>query len=628
MPRSRLRSNFDSLITDKLTYQWLASFFVCMQLLIIPATTACAQEALTAPPNLEASANSAETATAEPRAEPQVNPEIDAEVGPPAVSETSLITPELNPNPNTTAATDGDAIEQFVAKDFAGRQTMLNAWPGSVEELDSLVELIESDALYQDNSGTTYILETSVDGDESLLSYPDKTLLEKWPNDLKQVTLTNALRSALIFGQAKVKLDSDKPSQRLEAVQILDSHLNQVDPTVIKTALANESNEKVKTALIQLNARLEFLGSGSDGGNAEGTDNASSTAAKLAALEILKDSSSPDVMVDIETTLQASDLDPALEVALMEARDSIAWRLKMSEWSGHIFTGMSTASILLLAALGLAITFGLLGVINMAHGELIMIGAYTTYVVQSLFKTHLSGLLDWYLIAAIPAAFLVSAVIGMIIERIVIRPLYGRELETLLATFGVSLILMQLVRMIFGAQNVEVTNIAWLSGAYQLTPSLSLPFNRIAIIGFTAVVLMLLLYLLNKTRFGLFIRAVTQNRQMARAVGIRSARIDMMAFGLGSGLAGLAGCALAQVGNVGPDLGQTYIIDAFLVVVVGGVGQVWGAVLASLGLGISGTVLEIGMGAVLAKIILLVLVILFIQKRPQGLFALKGRFVE
>ena len=264
----------------------------------------------------------------------------------------------------------------------------------------------------------------------------------------------------------------------------------------------------------------------------------------------------------------------------------------------------------------------------MAHGELIMIGAYTTYVIQSFFKTHFAGLVDWYLLAAIPAAFLVSALIGMLIERTVIRPLYGRQLETLLATFGVSLILMQSVRMIFGAQNVEVSNVAWLSGGIALTPSLMLPYNRIAIIGFTVAVLLLLVFLLNKTRFGLFIRAVTQNRQMARAVGIRSARIDMLAFGLGSGLAGLAGCALAQVGNVGPDLGQNYIIDAFLVVVVGGVGQVWGAVLAALGLGISGTVLEIGLGAVLAKIILLVLVILFIQKRPQGLFAIKGRFVE
>jgi len=201
-------------------------------------------------------------------------------------------------------------------------------------------------------------------------------------------------------------------------------------------------------------------------------------------------------------------------------------------------------------------------------------------------------------------------------------------IDALLATFGVSLILMQLVRMVFGAQNVEVSNVSWLSGGIAVTPSLMLPYNRIAIIGFTIAVLLLLVFLLNKTRFGLFVRAVTQNRQMARAVGIRSARIDMMAFGLGSGLAGLAGCALAQVGNVGPDLGQNYIIDAFLVVVVGGVGQVWGAVLAALGLGISGTVLEIGLGAVLAKIILLVLVILFIQKRPQGLFAIKGRFVE
>ena len=313
---------------------------------------------------------------------------------------------------------------------------------------------------------------------------------------------------------------------------------------------------------------------------------------------------------------------------MQAAKSSIKTRLQASEWAGHVFSGLSTASILLLAALGLAITYGLLGVINMAHGELIMIGAYTTYVVQSLFKTHLGQYVDWYLLVAIPAAFLVSALIGMLIERTVIRPLYGRQLETLLATFGVSLILMQLVRMIFGAQNVEVSNIAWLSGGISLTPSLMLPYNRIAIIIFTVAVLLLLVYLLNKTRFGLFVRAVTQNRQMARAVGIRSARIDMLAFGLGSGLAGLAGCALAQVGNVGPDLGQNYIIDAFLVVVVGGVGQVWGAVLAALGLGISGTVLEIGLGAVLAKIILLVLVILFIQKRPQGLFAIKGRFVE
>jgi len=345
-------------------------------------------------------------------------------------------------------------------------------------------------------------------------------------------------------------------------------------------------------------------------------------------VKVLADSNRPDVYALITQTLEQPQNNPALKATLLDAQNQIKTRLQISEWSGHVFSGLSTASILLLAALGLAITYGLLGVINMAHGELIMIGAYTTYVIQSFFKTHFAGLVDWYLLAAIPAAFLVSALIGMLIERTVIRPLYGRQLETLLATFGVSLILMQLVRMVFGAQNVEVSNVSWLSGGIAVTPSLMLPYNRIAIIGFTIAVLLLLVFLLNKTRFGLFVRAVTQNRQMARAVGIRSARIDMMAFGLGSGLAGLAGCALAQVGNVGPDLGQNYIIDAFLVVVVGGVGQVWGAVLAALGLGISGTVLEIGLGAVLAKIILLVLVILFIQKRPQGLFAIKGRFVE
>ncbi len=233
---------------------------------------------------------------------------------------------------------------------------------------------------------------------------------------------------------------------------------------------------------------------------------------------------------------------------MLEAKSSIKTRIQASEWTGHLFSGLSTASILLLAALGLAITYGLLGVINMAHGELIMIGAYTTYVVQSLFRSYLGSYVEWYLIAAIPAAFLVSGLIGMLIERTVIRPLYGRQLETLLATFGVSLILMQLVRMTFGAQNVEVSNISWLSGGISITPSLMLPYNRIAIIVFTIAVLLLLVYLLNKTRFGLFVRAVTQNRQMAQAVGIRSSRIDMMAFGLGSGLAGFSGLCFGTSG--------------------------------------------------------------------------------
>lgn len=508
------------------------------------------------------------------------------------------------------AASHDDAIQKFVRADFAKRRAMLNQWPASIDELDKLVAYVENDELYTDSSGNTYIMKAG----DKLFSYPDEQAITDWPGDLNQVTLVNTLHKALSFGQAKIKLQSPDASQRLAAIDILENNLDELDIKVINQLYLNEKNNKVKARLAQLKARIDF--------------NSPDTLTKIQAVKTLKDSSRPDVLAIIEQALTQPNLNPELKAALVSAQSSIKTRIQASEWTGHVFSGLSTASILLLAALGLAITYGLLGVINMAHGELIMIGAYTTYVVQSFFKTHLGAYVDWYLIAAIPAAFLVSALIGMLIERTVIRPLYGRQLETLLATFGVSLILMQLVRMIFGAQNVEVSNISWLSGGISLTPSLMLPYNRIAIIVFTIAVLLLLVYLLNKTRFGLFVRAVTQNRQMARAVGIRSARIDMMAFGLGSGLAGLAGCALAQVGNVGPDLGQNYIIDAFLVVVVGGVGQVWGAVLAALGLGVSGTILEIGMGAVLAKIILLVLVILFIQKRPQGLFAIKGRFVE
>lgn len=518
---------------------------------------------------------------------------------------TSTITPTT-----VTPTASQDAIQTFVQADFVTRRAMLNQWPASIEELDQLVVYIDQNQLYTDSAGRTYILQD----DEKLLSYPQQQVIENWPADLSQVTLVNTLRKALNFGQAKVKLNSNDASQRLAAVDILENNLDELDLATVKQLYLNEKNDQVKARLAQLKARLDF--------------NSADEFTKIEAVKVLSDSNRPDVLALIEQSLAQPQNNAVLKTALVDAQKKIKTRIQMSEWSGHVFSGLSTASILLLAALGLAITYGLLGVINMAHGELIMIGAYTTYVVQSFFKTHFVGLVDWYLLAAIPAAFLVSALIGMLIERTVIRPLYGRQLETLLATFGVSLILMQAVRMIFGAQNVEVSNVAWLSGGIAVTPSLMLPYNRIAIIGFTVAVLLLLLFLLNKTRFGLFVRAVTQNRQMARAVGIRSARIDMMAFGLGSGLAGLAGCALAQVGNVGPDLGQNYIIDAFLVVVVGGVGQVWGAVLAALGLGISGTVLEIGLGAVLAKIILLVLVILFIQKRPQGLFAIKGRFVE
>jgi urea transport system permease protein len=293
-----------------------------------------------------------------------------------------------------------------------------------------------------------------------------------------------------------------------------------------------------------------------------------------------------------------------------------------------MFSGVSLGSILLLAALGLAITYGLMGVINMAHGELIMIGAYTTYVVQNLFRAHLPGAFDGYLLLAVPASFAVAGLVGVALERTVIRWLYGRPLETLLATWGISLVLIQAVRTIFGAQNVQVENPAFMSGGLEVFTGVVLPWSRVVIIAFAAAVVGGIALILTRTRLGLFVRGVTQNRAMAACVGVPTARVDMWAFGLGSGLAGLAGCALSQIGNVGPDLGQGLIVDSFMVVVLGGVGQLAGTVYAALGLGFANKLLESWSGAVLAKIVVLVFIIIFIQKRPQGLFAVRGRAVE
>ncbi|MCX7251270.1 MAG: urea ABC transporter permease subunit UrtB [Burkholderiales bacterium] len=320
-----------------------------------------------------------------------------------------------------------------------------------------------------------------------------------------------------------------------------------------------------------------------------------------------------------------SETDLAVKTALSQALSSVERALSTASVLGQMFTGFSLGSILLLAALGLAITYGLMGVINMAHGELIMIGAYATYLVQLAFRHYLPGAFDWYLLAALPLSFLASALVGAAMERSVIRFLYGRPLETLLATWGISLVLMQGVRSLFGAQNVGVENPSWMSGGITLLGSLTLPWNRIIIIGFAFAVLLAVALLIGKTRLGLFVRGVTQNRPIASCMGVNTARIDTYAFALGSGIAGLAGCALSQVGNVGPDLGQNYIVDSFMVVVLGGVGQLAGTVYAALGLGLLNKLLEGWAGAVLAKIAVLVFIIVFIQKRPQGIFALKGR---
>lgn len=293
--------------------------------------------------------------------------------------------------------------------------------------------------------------------------------------------------------------------------------------------------------------------------------------------------------------------------------------------AGTLFAGISLGSVLLLAALGLAITYGVIGVINMAHGEFLMIGAYATYVVQNVFRHYAPGAFDWYPLAAVPASFIAAALVGIALERLVLRRLYGRPLETLLTTFGASLVLMQATRTLFGAQNVQVTNPDWMTGGIAVMQNLVLPYNRIVILAFSLAVVAIAWAVLTRTRLGLFVRAVTQNRTMAACVGVKTAFVDSYAFAFGAGIAGLGGCALSQIGNVGPDLGQTYIVDSFMAVVLGGVGQLAGTVLGSFGLGILTKAIEPVSGAVLAKIAVLVLIVLVIQKRPQGLFALKGR---
>ncbi len=320
--------------------------------------------------------------------------------------------------------------------------------------------------------------------------------------------------------------------------------------------------------------------------------------------------------------------DPAVRDAIHRAVNDIDGSLRLAEVVGWVFSGLSLGSVLLLAALGLAITFGLMGVINMAHGELLMIGAYATYVVQSFFRAHLPGAFDWYLLAAAPAAFLAAGVVGLLLEVTVVRALYGRPLETLLATWGASLLLIQAVRSTFGAQNVEVANPSWMSGGVTVMTGLVLPYNRIAIVAFAGLVVFVVWLLIERTRLGLLVRAVMQNRGMAAGLGVATPWVDLLTFALGAGIAGLGGCALSQIGNVGPELGQGFIVDSFMVVVLGGVGQLAGTVLAAVGLGQVNKLLEPFAGAVLAKIAVLAFIILFIQRRPQGLFAPRGRAAE
>jgi len=430
------------------------------------------------------------------------------------------------------------------------------------------------------------------------------------PESAEDVVNNNRMRQALEGALAAFRLGSGERDVRAQAIADLRDVVDEGLVPLLEKAAAAETDERLKAQLAMLKAKA-LVGS-------------PDPSRRLAAARLLADSPDPAVRSLLIEQL-AAETDAEVKAALTQSLDRVQGRLAWGERLGVLFTGASLGSILLLVALGLAITYGLMGVINMAHGELMMIGAYATYVVQNLFKAYWPAAFDAYVLAAIPASFLAAALVGAALERSVIRWLYGRPLETLLATWGISLILMQAVRSIFGAQNVGVENPSWLSGGVQVLPNLTLPYNRIAILVFAALVLAGMALLIGRTRLGLFVRGVTQNRRMAACTGVNTARVDTYAFALGAGIAGLAGCALSQVGNVGPDLGQGYIVDSFMVVVLGGVGQLVGTVYAALGLGIVGKLLEGWQGAVLAKITVLVLIVVFIQKRPQGLFALKGR---
>ena len=483
-------------------------------------------------------------------------------------------------------------------------------------EAARVLQALQAETLYATPGGDVLI----VDGDGGQAYDPATGKTAATPDGIDGVMVNNRLRGVVEGALSGLKLLAPERAARLAAAQELQKAVSPAQLPLIRKALSQESDGEIKQMLQVLIASANL--------------HAPDVATRKQAVQDLAVSSDARLLAPLQAMIdkgadgKPGEPDEAVRIAAVDTIGQIKGRVQRTEFIGNIFYGLSLVSVLLLAALGLAITFGLMGIINMAHGELLMIGAYTTYLCQLFFRSYLPGMQDWYLLAALPAAFFVAGSVGVVLERTVIRWLYGRPLETLLATWGISLILMQLVRTIFGAQNVEVANPAWMSGGVTVLGSLVLPYNRIAIIVFAMLVVVAVWLILNKTRLGLFVRAVTQNRRMADCVGVATGKVDMLTFGLGSGIAGLGGVALSQLGNVGPDLGQSYIVDSFMVVVLGGVGQLAGTVIAAIGLGEVNKFLEPVAGAVLAKIAILVFIIIFIQRRPQGLFAMKGRSVE
>ena len=532
------------------------------------------------------------------------------------------------PDQDTTGTDTGDtgqpaAPAKVAPHDFASGVAALNADSfddkiAAVTFLSGLndprvvgvLQALASERLYAAMDGTILMKEGGVYKN----AVTGQTATGVKPDDLSEVELNNRLRGMLQGVLGQLTLQSSDPALRIAAAQAIADQPTPNAVADLTAALAKETNAEVREAMTKTLALLDLQ--------------SPDKARRLAAIDHLKQSDDPAVRGQL-LRLLGSETDPDVRKDAQAAADAISSRDSYIGIGVDLFEGISLGSILLLAAIGLSVTFGVMGVINMAHGEMIMLGAYSAFVVQQTFRAFLPpGWMNAYLVVAVPVAFAITGLVGIALERTVIRFLYGRPLETLLATWGISLILQQGVRSIFGPDNQAVANPDWMTGGMQLIGGFTLTWNRLVIIFFCFAVLGALAAYLRYSSFGLHMRAVAQNRPMAAAMGIRTGRIDAFTFGLGSGIAGIAGVALSQIGNVSPNLGQIYIVNCFMVVVFGGVGSLWGTLAGALSLGVATKFLEPFAGAIVGQILVLVFIILFIQRRPRGLFALKGRTVE
>jgi urea transport system permease protein len=515
---------------------------------------------------------------------------------------------------DTPATSISDLVNALGPGDFDARIAAIKALVASHDpHVTQLLTQLTNGQLYTSTDGGPVYLQGGTDDAPTYADPITGTVdADVDPDSMEKVKINNTVRSAIDAEMSELTLLSPDREARLTAAQELLQNADPANLDLLNKALAEEKDGQVKTTMEAARAVIMLKT------NASSDD-------KKAAIDTIAARGNKDALTILQTALANApdELKPVIQTDIANLNQSLAaWGVAQNVWYG-----ISLGSVLLLAAIGLAITFGVMGVINMAHGEMVMLGAYVTYFVQGLVNSYSPGIADYSLVVAVPAAFIFTGLVGVVIERGLIRWLYGRPLETLLATWGLSLILQQGIRTIFGPTNKLVQTPTWMTGEIDVG-GLAITLNRLWIVGFTIVVFIILQLVLNRTPLGLQMRAVTQNRRMASAMGIRTPFVDAMTFGLGCGIAGIAGVALSQIDNVSPNLGQNYIIDSFMVVVFGGVGNLWGTLVGALTLGIANKFLEPYAGAVLGKILILVFIILFIQRRPRGLFALKGRAVE